>query len=84
MCAHLYDISGTIHDMTVIIISCMVPEILSVTDRILCHFGHLLPIYPLKTRKIKILEKKKMPGDIILHKCTKNQDLAILFLRYSV
>ena len=57
MCAHVYDISGTIHYMTVIIISCMVPEISSVTDRILCHFGHFLPIYPLKTRKIKILEK---------------------------
>ena len=39
-----------------------------------CHFGlffALLP--PLTKRKIKILKKlKKTPGDIILHKCTKN------------
>ena len=35
-----------------------------------------LPIYPLKTWKIKILKKqKKAPGDIIiLNKCTKNYD----------
>ena len=39
-------------------------------------FGHVLPLYLLKTRKIKISQNwKKAPGDIIiLHKCTKNHD----------
>ena len=39
-------------------------------------FDKFLPIYPLKTWKIKILKKwKKKPGHIIiLQKCTKNQD----------
>ena len=34
-----------------------------------------LTFYPLTTQKVKILKKlKKTPGDIILHKCTKNND----------
>ena len=41
-----------------------VPEILSTTDRIFCHFGLF---FPQTTRKIKILKKKKKtPGDIII------------------
>ena len=63
------------------IIWCMVPEILSVTDRIFCHFGPFFLHFfnPLTTQKIKILKiKKKTPRDIIiLHMCTKNHDLML-------
>ena len=54
---------------------CIVPEIRSETDRIVCHFRPffaLLPSpLPLMIPKIKILKKKKkkmkkMPGDIIV------------------
>ena len=50
----------------------MVPEILSETDRIFCHFGQFfapLPPPALMIPKIIIIKKKKMekiPGDIIL------------------
>ena len=57
------------------IIGCMIPEMWRATDRIFCHFGPFFPFYPLATRKIKMIKKwKKTPGDIILHKCTKNHD----------
>ena len=37
--------------------------------------GYLLPFYPHKTPKIKILENKKFAGDImILHICTKSHN----------
>ena len=54
----------------------MVPEIWSVTDRMLCHFGPFFALLPLKNLKNQNFEKmKKVPGDvIILHKCTKNHD----------
>ena len=59
------------------IICYTVPEIWSVTDVNVTHFGlffALLP--PLTAQKIKIFKKmKKTPGDIIiLRKCTKNYD----------
>ena len=54
------------------IIWCMVPDMWSMMKIIFCHF---LPFYPLTTQKSKFWKKmKKMPGDIILHKCTKNHD----------
>ena len=37
--------------------------------------GHFLPLYPLKTTKIKILKNQKFAGDIIiLSMCTKNHN----------
>ena len=39
------------------IIWCMVPEILSATDRIFCHFGPFFSFTPLTTWKIQILKK---------------------------
>ena len=61
------------------IISCMVPdpEIWSATDRIFCHLGQLfalLPPPPPNSPKMKTSTTKKNPGDMILHKCTKNHD----------
>ena len=59
------------------IISCMVPEIWSATDRI-CHLGQLFALLPPplpNSPKMKTSKTKKNPGDImILHKCTKNHD----------
>ena len=54
----------------------MVPEILSVTDRIFCHFGPFFALYPPNNPKNQNFEKmKKTPGDIIiLHKCTINDN----------
>ena len=62
------------------IIWCMIPEIFNATDQIFCYFGPffaLLPTHPLKTQKIKILNKWKKHLEtytIILHKCTNNYD----------
>ena len=59
------------------VISCMVPEIWSATDKIFCHFGQLFALLPpLATQKIKILKKmEKLPGDIIiLHRCNINDN----------
>ena len=56
---------------------CMVPERLSATNRIFCHFGLFFALLlPLKTQKIKILKKmKKTPGNIIiLHMSTTNEN----------
>ena len=56
---------------------CMVPEIWSAMNKIFCHFGSFF--CPLTTRKIKIMKKWKMPGDIIvLHTCIKNHDHMII------
>ena len=65
-----------LHMCTIItIIWHMVPEILSATDRIFCHFGQFFVHLPPKNPKNQNFEKmKKAPGDIILHKCTKNHD----------
>ena len=53
----------------------MVPELLSTKDRVFYHFGRCLPFDPPKNQKIKILKKKKNPGDIIiLHLCTTKDD----------
>ena len=58
----------------------MVPEILSVMDKIFCHFGpffSFLPPKTLKNQNFKKLKekKKKTPRDIInLYKCIKNPD----------
>ena len=39
------------------------------------YLDHFLPFYPCYNPKNQHFEKcKKMPGDIILHKCTKNHD----------
>ena len=55
------------------IIWCMVPGMWSMTDRIFVILDHFLPFYPTKNLKNQHFEKmKKMSGDIILHKCTKN------------
>ena len=60
------------------IIWCMAPKILSAMDRIFCHFGPFFALFTLQ--KIKILKNwKKIPGDIILHKCTKNNDHMLCF-----
>ena len=54
----------------------MVPEILSVTDRIFCHFGPFFDLLPPKNSQNQNFEKQKQKsGDIIiLHMCTKNHD----------
>ena len=54
----------------------MVPEILSTTDRIFCHFGPFFALLTPKKPKNQNFEKtKKTPGDIIiLHRCTINDD----------
>ena len=65
---------------------CMVPEIGTATD-ILDYFilARFFPFYPppppLTTWKIKILKNEKTPGDIMLHKCTKNHDHMLLFFK---
>ena len=41
------------------IIRCKVPEILSMTNIIFCHFGPFLPFYPLTTQIIKMKKKRK-------------------------
>ena len=57
------------------IIWCMVPEIWSMTDNFFVILDHFLPFYPPNSPKNQNFEKmKKTPGDIILHKCTKNHD----------
>ena len=58
------------------IIQCIVPEISSVTDRIICHFGLFSALLPLwQQGKSKFWKMKKTPGDIIiLHMCSKNDD----------
>ena len=74
-----------------------VPEILSETDRIFCHFGPFfvlllfapLPHPQLNNHKNQNLEKKneKMPGDIILlyiHVYHKWRSYDIWFLKYKV
>ena len=53
----------------------MVPEILSMTDKIFCHFGQFFAHLTRKNPKNQNFEKmKKAPGDIILQKCTKDED----------
>ena len=59
------------------IIWCMVPEILSIIDRIFCHFGPFFTLLtPVKTQKIKILKNWKNTSRdiIILYKCTETHD----------
>ena len=54
------------------IIWCMVPEILSATDKIFCHFELFFAHYPLPPL---LITPKKPPGDnVILHKCTINEN----------
>ena len=48
------------------------PEIWCMTDVIIFHFGPFFALLQLKKSKFK--KMKKTPGDIILHKCTKNYD----------
>ena len=53
------------------------PWIWWMADVIISHFGLFFALLsPLKAQKIKISkkQKKKTPGDIILHMCTKNYD----------
>ena len=58
------------------IISCMVPEIWSATDRNFCHFGPFFALYPTNNLENQTFEKmKKAPGDIIiLHMCAINDN----------
>ena len=67
------------------IIGSMIPEMWSATDKIFCHLAHFLPFYPRNSLKNQNFEKMEITsGDIIiLHKCIKNQDHVILFLRYG-
>ena len=60
----------------IMIIGYTVPDIWHVTDVIVTFIlGYFLPFYPCNSPKYKDFKKmKKMPGDIILHKCTKNYD----------
>ena len=55
------------------IIWCIVPEIVSTTDKIFSHFG---PFYTPNNPENQNFEKiKRAPGDIIiLHKCTTNEN----------
>ena len=55
---------------------CTVPEIRCVTDVILIsNFGLFFALLPPNSPKNQNFEKmKQKPGDIILHKCTKNYD----------
>ena len=57
------------------IISCIVPEIWTVTEFFVV-LDNFLPFYPPKMPKSQNFEKMgKTPGDIIiLHTCTKNHD----------
>ena len=67
------------------IIWSMIPEMWSTTGKIFCHLAHFLPFYPRNSLKNQNFEKmERTSGDIIiLHKCIKNQDHVILFLRYG-
>ena len=58
------------------IIWCMVPEILSMRDRIFCPFGPFFALLPHNNPKNRNFEKlKKMAGDIIiLHKYIVNEN----------
>ena len=57
------------------VIWCMVPEILSMTGRIFCHFGPFFALLaPNNTKKQNFEKIKKSPGDVlILHMCTINE-----------
>ena len=47
--------------------------------------GYFLPFYPLNSPKNQNLKQmKKIPGDIILHMCTKNYDLMMYGYRDMV
>ena len=65
------------------IIWCMVPEIWSITEKIVCHFGPFFPVPPPPPHnnpKIQSFEKlKKTPGDIIILSVSK-----ILIICYTV
>ena len=62
------------------IIWCMVPEILSITDRIFCHFGPFFPLLPNNLKNQNFDKLKKTPGNIIiLQKCTK-----IMIICYTI
>ena len=67
-----------LHKCTKIIIQdYTVPEIWHMMDVIIFHFGlsfALLQPKKLKFQKKMKKKKKKKPGNIILHKCTKNHD----------
>ena len=53
----------------------MVPEIWSVTNRTFSHFGPFFALLPPNNPEKQAFEKmKKPPGDIILHKCTINDN----------
>ena len=56
------------------IISSMVPEIPSTTEKIFCHFGPFFTLTPITHPKNQnFLKKKKAPRDIIIsHMCTIN------------
>ena len=57
------------------IILCMVPEIWHTTDRIFCPYGPFFALLPTNNPENQNFDKmKKMPGDIILHICTINDD----------
>ena len=67
------------------VIWCMVPQIWSAMNRIFCHFGLLLPFYPLTTWKIKILKNEKNTWRYyhFTHVYHKWQSYDVWFLRYE-
>ena len=53
----------------------MLAEIWSATDIIFCHFGLFIALLTPNNQKSQNFEKmKKMPRDIILHLCTRNDN----------
>ena len=68
------------------IIWCMVPEIWSVMDKIVCYFGQFFALLPpLRTWKIKTLKlNEEMHGDIIIsHMCTIN-DIYMMYGSWDI
>ena len=83
------EISSFYNSVPKIMILCYIlPEIWHVKDVIIFHFGSSFAILPLNSPKNQNLKNmKKLPGDIILHKCTKNYDpgfkLAVCNLQFA-
>ena len=58
----------------------------SATDRIFCHFGQFLALLlPNNTKNENFEKMKKLPRDIIFHRCNINDNHMIYmwFLRYQ-
>ena len=63
---------------------CMIPEIWSAPDIFLSSWAIFCPFTPITARKMKISQKMKKPGDvIILYKCSTNV-AQIMMIGYTV